>query len=285
LSEGATVAAELPLSIVNRVRTGVVLDFNAFLTFLEHCLDIHGPSASVLISKIDDSMLTIEHQARLLRQPKFDWTFLGAGLGRLIGNLGSTSARQAGELAEKIAAEESLRRDIAGLTRVIVEQRTEMSEMRQDIRELRNAIQLQIREAAAESSRTIDEVKQATTQITSVVRNPWIDRGELGDMDHFKGLLEAYPIDKFQWGMAYNTKGPEPVSVSTWNRGIRIMSQTFVPHGDHATYFTFGTVMFTCETDDAESKAGFRQRYVNHVLNVESVGGLVPGWHIWTRYL
>jgi hypothetical protein len=247
------------------------------MAFLEHCLDVHGPSASVLISKIDDSMLTIEHQGRLLRQAKFDWTFLGAGLGRLIGNLANTSVRQAGALADKEGMEERLRNDIAGLTRAVVEQRNEIGHLRHEIKELVNGMQMQIREASVESLRKIDEVERE-------VRNPWVDRGELGDVENFSRLLRDYPTHQFQWGVSYNTYGPEPVSVGHWNRGSRIVIQTMVPHGDKATSFRRGTAMFTCGTDDAENKNCFYHRYVNHLYAVEDTNGTAGHVHIWTRH-
>lgn len=50
--------------------------------------------------------------------------------------------------------------------------------------------------------------------------NPWEDRGEIGDMANCTMLLAKFPLTKYQWGIAYNTYGPEPVTVCKWNLGI-----------------------------------------------------------------
>jgi hypothetical protein len=123
-------------------------------------------------------------------------------------------------------------------------------------------------------------------------RNPWIDRGALHSMNHFNELKAAYPLHKFQWGIAYNHVGPEPVTVCGWNRGIRIIGRA-TAHGDNGSQLHPGTYMFTCGTDDPESRTGFCHRYVNLALgpccgshgvsNPHGMGGNQV--HIWTCYL
>jgi hypothetical protein len=125
---------------------------------------------------------------------------------------------------------------------------------------------------------------RASTQLLD--RNEWVDRGSLGDFANFKRLLSSYPLTKYEWGMIYNTYGPEPVIVSNWNLGARLIIRTFVPHGDNAATFHMGTAMFTYGTNDAESKTCFCHRYVNHVF-APCCGcqGDKSGYHIYTRSL
>jgi hypothetical protein len=112
--------------------------------------------------------------------------------------------------------------------------------------------------------------------------NPWEDQGEIGDMENFKSLFDEFPLNRFQWGIAYTTLGPEPVIVCGWNRVIRIVPQRLTPDGDHGDERHAGTLMLTCGTDDSESKGGFYHRYVDHLftsLRVKRDGFWLPYRH------
>jgi hypothetical protein len=232
--------------------------------FLERCIEAHGGAASVLAAAPDPSVIAPGREAGLLRLADFDWTFLAARAGPVLRDLAGTAARQAALID---AALENGR----ALMRTVAEQREEIGQLRPELDDIRRE--------------ELRPLRDAVERLPATLRNPWIDRGELGNMANFKRLCKEFPLHQFQWGMAYNTYGPEPVSVSHWNRGARIMVQTFVPHGDNPADFTLGTALFTCGTDDPADKEQFRHHYANHTLARESSNINGHRIHIWTRYL
>jgi hypothetical protein len=87
----------------------------------------------------------------------------------------------------------------------------------------------------------------------------WKFVGEIYNIDN---ILSSYPVTQYQYGSVYNNKTIEEITISTWNRGLRVFFPRFIPHGDNATSFHMGTAIFTRDTDDNESKGTFYHRYV-----------------------
>jgi hypothetical protein len=283
----------LPLAVLDRVLRDAIdeidkIDMNAFLTFFEACLTHHGTSASVLLRTVDLSLLTSEHQLRLFRNVNFDWRFLPPTADSFIRRLACDSVSAAAERAQLSAQSNELLRlrqekeemmSTIEFERNLVSRQSEsLDSIHRELKEMRSSLAasrdiadravtrlIAFEESQIEALRSVKDdlvpVPAASRQIVS--RNPWVDRGALGNLANFNRLLGAYPLDQFEWGIAYNTVGPEPIAVCKWNRGYRLLIKTFVPHGDNASGFHIGTAVFTCGTDDAESRDGFYHRYLN----------------------
>jgi hypothetical protein len=302
----------LPVAVLDRVLRDAIdrIDLNAFLTFFEACLTHHGTSASVLLRTVDLSLLTSEDQLRLFRNVNFDWRFLPSTadsfIRRLVCDSVSAAAQQAQLSAQSIELSR-LRQEKDELMSTIENQRNLLSRQSEsldsihgELKEMRTSLAASRDFAARAVTRLIDfeesqiqelrsvkndlvPVLAASRQIVS--RNPWVNRGALGDLANFHRLRGAYPLDQFEWGIAHNTFGPEPIAVCNWNRGYRLLIKTFVPHGDNASGFHLGTAVFTCGTDDAESRGGFYHRYLNRSFApCCGSNGLCGHRVIYTRY-
>ena len=85
----------------------------------------------------------------------------------------------------------------------------------------------------------------------------------VGKLKEIKELVKTYSTLKYSFGMAYNSLTIEEIVISTWNRGLRVYFPNLFPHGDDGKNFHAGTVVYTNDTDDNESKGIFYHRYVN----------------------
>jgi hypothetical protein len=109
-----------------------------------------------------------------------------------------------------------------------------------------------------------------------IARKPWFT---IGSLSEFFYLIKQYPLNVYEWGVAYNSNEPIPVIISNWNVGIRITGSIFYPQGDDIRAMTRGTVMFSYATKDEETVncrnkeglPGWVQSYVNQ--NLEKYGG------------
>jgi hypothetical protein len=107
----------------------------------------------------------------------------------------------------------------------------------------------------------IDNLKELIENLSTKTGNkPWILAGKLKNLEE---ILTKYPTTEFCYGMKYNSVLIDEIMISRWNLGFRVFFPKFYPHGDHAASFHSGTVVFTKNTSDDESKGIFYQRYVN----------------------
>jgi archaellum component FlaC len=105
--------SQLPLPMLHRLFSGFEVDkseVDAFIEFTEMCLATHHRPASILMSTVHPSLLTIGQKMRLLGLEDFDWSYMR--LGDTIGELIRSNARQA-EIIEADRCEISgLRSDV-----------------------------------------------------------------------------------------------------------------------------------------------------------------------------
>ena len=77
-------------------------------------------------------------------------------------------------------------------------------------------------------------------------------------------LHNTYPHKMYAWGTDYNGHSIRDLTVTNWNKGLRIHTQVPYPQGDDVTTMKFGVASFTLGTDDEESKSGrFYHRYIS----------------------
>ena len=60
----------------------------------------------------------------------------------------------------------------------------------------------------------------------------------------------------YEYGTNYNGYSIKPLVINTWNRGIRISTVSLMPSGDNAKTMKPYRILWTKNTDDAESKEG-----------------------------
>jgi hypothetical protein len=105
-------------------------DINTFLEFFENCLAQHGRNASVLINACDSTLLTRDHQIKLLSNANFDWRFFSSDFDTTIRRL----------------VIDALRQDAAAIVNqnnYLAEQREEISQLRREIGDLMNLVRMQ----------------------------------------------------------------------------------------------------------------------------------------------
>lgn len=90
-----------------------------------------------------------------------------------------------------------------------------------------------------------------------VYTDGWVHVGTLADWDQ---IAADYPASMYRFGTKYNTGGTEvvhEVTPSSWNRGIRLMSENYMQN-DNVGNFEMGVVVFYKGTTDATN---WTQRY------------------------
>ena len=86
----------------------------------------------------------------------------------------------------------------------------------------------------------------STVPLLAQASNPWIEIGKLEDIEVLSGI---YPYTEYQYGVAYNSiyfGFVHPVTINSWNTGIRISTIWNYPMGDTPNpFFNFGKIIFT----------------------------------------
>lgn len=88
----------------------------------------------------------------------------------------------------------------------------------------------------------------------------WLNVGKLSEI---VDIIKKYPVTDFSFGIAHNTINIEEIMILYWNQGIRVFIPRLYPHGDNPKDFHAGTLIFTKDTLDPESKNTFYHRYIN----------------------
>jgi hypothetical protein len=84
------------------------------------------------------------------------------------------------------------------------------------------------------SAEVNDNFKNIADRLTALEAapqaSPWLKAGENSSKAAWDDLLTKYPLDKYEWGVAYNTvpNDVHRVIVSTWNQGIRILTEEYL---------------------------------------------------------
>ncbi|KAL7570723.1 hypothetical protein ACA910_017845 [Epithemia clementina (nom. ined.)] len=96
---------------------------------------------------------------------------------------------------------------------------------------------------------------------------PWMMQSQISTMKDFELMEKMFPWTRFEWGTNYNSYCIKSLTVTKWNRGIRIHVTHPYAMGDDGSKLTFGVPCWTCETSDKESQEGFfYHRYVANAM-------------------
>jgi hypothetical protein len=99
-----------------------------------------------------------------------------------------------------------------------------------------------------------------------VQAGPWLVCGTLSQMTVAnKGTIPGKPVNKFEYGIAYNSVEPMPIFSTAWNNGIRIYNKLpFLIQADNPSSMRQGGFVFysgTLANDDNCGNGNFRHQY------------------------
>jgi hypothetical protein len=124
-----------------------------------------------------------------------------------------------------------------------------LGKLSQQLQNLANDDVKKLFDLATVQEQSVQSVQAEVAKVSRSMRNPWQRSGSLKEFDK---LLTQYPLDQYQWGIEYNSKGPLPVCVARWNsgHGFRVLVTTCVPHSNNPANWSRGTAIWTFGTDD-----------------------------------
>jgi len=108
---------------------------------------------------------------------------------------------------------------------------------------------------------------------------------QVGTLAQLESEIAQYPLTEWTFGVQYNHGWGDvhDIVINSWNRGIRVSATPSYPQGDNAAALTFGTTVFTRDTD-GQTPGQWIQNYYQRGEAVHS-NGVADGISVFRQRL